>query len=63
MTDRKDYFEEEQDYRRMQKSTNKRDRRNNRHKNRQNLDDIVHKINNGFDLDSLEDQLEDDDHE
>lgn len=63
MTDRKDYFEEEQDYRRMQKSSNRRDRRNNRHKNRQNLHDIVEKINNGFDLDSLEDELEDDDHE
>lgn len=63
MNNRNDHFDEEQDYRRMQKSSNRRDRRNNRHKNRQSLDDIVHKINNGFDLDSLEDELEDESNE
>lgn len=63
MNNRNDHFDEEQDYRRMQKSSNRRDRRNDRHKNRQSLHDIVEKINNGFDLDSLEDELEDESNE
>ena len=59
MSNRKDHFDEEQDYRKIQKSSNRRDRRNDRHKNRQNLHDIVEKINKGVDLDSLENELED----
>lgn len=60
MSKRNDYsFDDEQDYRKIQKSSNKRNSKKDRHRNRQNLNDIADKINNGYDLESIEEEYED----
>ena len=60
MSKTNNYSEEDFDFKKIQKNDNKRNRKNNRHKNRQNLNDIIEKINNGYDLTSIEDELEND---
>jgi len=56
MSNRDNYSDEDYDYRKIQKSSNKRKRRNDRHRNRQDLNDIIEKVNNGYDIDNLDDE-------
>jgi len=56
MSNRDNYPDEDYDYRKIQKSSNKRRRRNDRHRNRQDLNDIITKVNNGYDIDNLDDE-------
>lgn len=51
-------FDDEQDFRKIQKTNNKRIKKSNRHKNRQNLNDITEKLNRGYNLESIEDEYE-----
>jgi len=57
------FFDDEQDYRRVQKSNNRRNNKKNRHENRQNLNDIANKINNGYDPKDIEEEYEEEDYE
>jgi len=56
MSSKDNYSDEDQDYRRIQKSSIKRRRKNDRHRNRQDLNNIVQEINNGFDVNKIEEE-------
>jgi hypothetical protein len=60
MSKRNDYSEEDFDFRRIQKSSNKRKRKSDRHKTRESLNDIIRQVNENNNLESLEDEWEED---
>lgn len=51
-------YDDDADYRRVEKSNRRRNQKSNRHKNKQNLNDIVEKMNNGYGIEDIQDDLE-----